>query len=245
MHRPVLLMTQALLFVSLAHAQSVRSLVNGGNSLYDENKFADAEVNYRKALEKDVSSLPGTYNLGNSLYKQNKFDESIKVFEDAIHKAEARSAKAKAFYNLGDSYLKSQQYEEAVKALTESLKLNPGDKDAQYNLSYALTKLRDRQQDQKNGKNQDKNKDQKNQDQNKQDQNNQDQDRQDKDKQGQQKQNDQQQQQQQQNPQQQQERTMSKADAERILDVLRNSEKEVQKKLRQRAAGRAKTDKDW
>ncbi len=38
---------------------------------------------------------------------------------------------------------------------------------------------------------------------------------------------------------------MSKADAERILEVLKNNEKEVQKKLRVRQAVRPKTDKDW
>ena len=38
---------------------------------------------------------------------------------------------------------------------------------------------------------------------------------------------------------------MSKADAQRILDVLKDNEKEVQKKLRVRQAVRSKTDKDW
>ncbi len=229
-----------------ANAQSVRSLINDGNDLYAEKKYADAEVNYRKALERDITSLPGHFNLGNALYRQEKFDESITKFEDAVRKSETPTAKAKAFYNLGDAYLKSQKYEEAVKAFTESLKLNPHDFDAKYNLSYALTKLRDQQQNQKSDKNkQDQNK----QDQNKQDQQNRKQEQQNQDQQKDQQQRDQQQnrQQDQQRAQQpkQQEKMMSKADAERILEVLKNSEKDVQKKLRQRVAGRPKTEKDW
>lgn len=233
-----------------ADAQSVRSLINGGNDKYADKNFADAEVDYRKALERDIATVPGHFNLGNSLYKQDKYDESIKSFEDAIQKSETISAKAKAYYNLGDAYVKSEKYREAVKAFTESLKLNPTDFDAKYNLSYSLNKLRDQQQqqqNQKNDKNQDKNKDK--QDQNKQEQQNQDQNKQEQDKKDQDQQNqdnqDQQQQNRQQQRSQQQERQMSKADAERILEVLKNNEKEVQKKLRPRAASRTKTEKDW
>ena len=38
---------------SLSRAQSTRSLVHEGNDLYEQDKFTDAEVSYRKALEKD------------------------------------------------------------------------------------------------------------------------------------------------------------------------------------------------
>ncbi len=232
----------------VGHAQSVRSLVNGGNDLYAEKKFSDAEVNYKKALDKDVTLMPGHYNLGNSLYRQNKLDEAIKSFEEAVQKSETKQLQAQAYYNLGDAQLKSQKYEEAVKAFTQSLKLRPDDQDAKYNLSYALTKLKEQQQQQKNDKKQDKDKDK--QDQNKKDQNKQDQEKQDQ-KQDQKKPDEQKSdeqkpdQQQQPQPQARQEKKMSKADAERILEVLKNNEKNVQKKLRARVTTRPKTDKDW
>ncbi len=38
---------------------------------------------------------------------------------------------------------------------------------------------------------------------------------------------------------------MSKDQAERILDVLKNSERDIQKKLRVRQAVRPRGDKDW
>jgi Ca-activated chloride channel family protein len=234
------------LVIVIGHGQSIRSLVNGGNSLYEEKKFADAEVNYRKALERDITTVPGHFNLGNSLYKQNKYDESLKSFQEAIAKAETKSAKAQAYYNLGNGHLKASKYEDAIKSYTESLKLNPNDQDAKYNLSYAMEKLKQQQEQQKNqknnDKNQDKNKDKQDQDKQNQDQNKQDQQKQDQEKQQQDQQQNQEQQKQQQ-PQQQ--KQMSKADAERILDVLKNNEKDVQKKLRQRVAGRPKSEKDW
>lgn len=228
------------LMCSLAHAQSVRSLVNGGNDLYAERNYTDAAVNYRKALEKDITLVPGHFNLGNALYRQEKFDEAITSYEEAVRKSETPGAKAKAYYNLGDAYIKAQKYDEAIRAFTESLKLNPNDADAKYNLSYALMKKREQQNQQSKQNQQDKN-----QQQQQQDKQNQDQQKQDQNKNDQQNQQDKNQQNQQQPQRQQQERMMSRADAERILDVLKNSEKEVQKKLRQRVAGRPRTEKDW
>jgi Ca-activated chloride channel homolog len=223
--------------------QSMRSLIDGGNDLYDQHKFSDAEVQYRKALEKESGAVQGHFNLGNSLYKQKKYDESVKEFDDAVAHAKHDETKAFAWYNRGNSFLSEQKYEDAVRSYVESLKLQPDDYDAKYNLSYALEKMKQSQQQQKQqNKNQDKKNDKK-KDQNKQDQDKQNQDKQNQDKQDQK--NDEQQNQQKQQEGSQQEKQMSRADANRILDVLKNNEKEVQRKLRVRKGARTKTDKDW
>jgi tetratricopeptide (TPR) repeat protein len=226
-----------LVFVAApSPGQSVRSLVNGGNDLYKEKKFADAEVDYRKALEKDKSLLPGHYDLGNSLHKQGKYDEAMKEYENALEKQADKTLRSSAYYNIGNSLMKEQKYEDAVKAYIESLKLNPDDAEAKYNLSYALEKLRQQQQQQKQNKdNKQNDKNKQNQDKNKQQNQQNQQDKQDQKKP-----------EKQQQPQaSQQEKKMSKADAERILDVLKNSEKDIQRKLRVRQAVRPRTDKDW
>ncbi len=248
-HRLWVMGIALLVLASVSHVfgQSVRSLVREGNDRYKDQKFGDAEVSYRKALEKEQGLVPGHFNLGNSLYKQEKADEAIKEYENAIAKAESKETKAEAYYNTGNAFMKGQRYQEAVKSYIESLKLNPNDQETKYNLSYALAKLREQQQQQQQNKN-DKNKDNK-QDQQK-NQQNQDQQKQDQQKQNQQQQQqqDQQKQQEQQRQQQQQgsqEKKMAKADAERMLEVLKNSEKDVQKKLRVRQGVRVKTDKDW
>jgi tetratricopeptide (TPR) repeat protein len=181
-------------------------------------------VNYRKALEKNQALIPGKFNLGNVLHKEGKFDDAVKQYEMTLQPGMPADTKAKVHYNIGNSYLREQKYREAINSYVESLKLAPDDYDAKYNLSYALRMLRQQQQQQQN------------KDQNKQDQK--------KDQQ----QNQQQQQQQQKQEQQQQprqEKQISKADAQRILDVLKNSERDVQKKLRARPAARPRTDKDW
>jgi Ca-activated chloride channel family protein len=212
-----------------ATGQSVRSLIREGNSHYADEKFSDAEVSYRKALEKESALVQGHFNLGNALHKQGKFDEAVKEYESVLGNAQEKETKAFAHYNIGNSFMHQQKYEDAIKSYIEALKIRPDDKDSKYNLSYALEKLR-KQQQQKQEKKQDKNKDNQ--------QNKKDQDQK-------QKQDEQQQKRQQQQQQQQQQKQMSKSEAERILNMLKNSEKDVQRKLRVRPAGRPHTDKDW
>ena len=52
---------------SAASGQSVRSLIREGNSHYKDEKFSDAEVSYRKALEKEGLLVQGHFNLGSAL----------------------------------------------------------------------------------------------------------------------------------------------------------------------------------
>ena len=167
-------------------AQSTRSLVNGGNDLYRNEKFSDAEVNYRKALEKEKGLVQGHFNLGDALTKQGKFDEAVKEYQDALAKAEGKDTRAYANYNIGNSMMKQQRYQDAVRSYIDALKLDPRDEDAKYNLSYALEKLKVPPPKQQNKKDQDKKdqnkKDQDKKDQDKKDQNKKDQDKKDQDK---------------------------------------------------------------
>jgi tetratricopeptide (TPR) repeat protein len=227
---------------ALVNGQSVRSLVHEGNDLYERNEFDNAEVNYRKALEQEHELVQGHFNLGNALHKQGKYEDAVREFERAAMDAQQEQTRAFAYYNIGNSLFEKQQYREAIGSYIESLKLNPNDEDAKYNLSLALKRLEEQQQQQQQQQNQDKNQD-KDPNQDQQDENQQQQER-DRDQQRE-KDKDQRKQQEEKKPAKQQPKRMSKADAERILDVLKNSEKEIQKKLKARKAVRPKGEKDW
>ena len=224
-----------------AQGQSVRSLVHDGNDQYEEKDFAGAEVNYRKALEQEHELVQGHFNLGNALHKQGKYDDAVQEFERVAMDARQPETKAFAYYNIGNSRFEEQQYQEAIASYIESLKMNPADLDAKHNLSLALKRLEQQQQQpqqqQQQGQDENKDKDQQDQDQQQQPQN-QDRDRKEQKEKDQQKEKER-------KPAKQQPKRMSKADAERILDVLKNSEKEIQNKLKARQAARAKGEKDW
>ncbi len=223
-------------WVAGAPAQSVRSLVNGGNDRYYDQNYADAEIKYRKALEKEHQLVEGQFNLGNALYKQGKYDEAVRAYEAARQGASGAQARADASYNMGNAWMKAQDYQKAIDSYIDALKLNPDDQEAKYNLSYALRMLQQQQQQNKQQQNQQQNKQQKNDDKDKQQNNDQDKNRQPPQ---------QQQRQPQEQQQQQKERQISKADAERILEVLKNNEREIQKKRQAKQAVRPRTEKDW
>ncbi len=235
-----------LLGFSELNAQSLRSLNNKGVDKYRNKNFADAEVNFKKGLDKAPDNYITNFNLGDAYYQQKRYDEALKSYQTALAEAKTKNEKAKVYHNIGNSLLKSNQIKESIDAYKNSLKINPNDDDTRYNLSYALSMLKDQKNKQK--QNQDKNKDNKNQDKDK--NKKQDQDKNQKDKDQQNKQNQQQQNQQQnqtakQDATKQQQNKITKKEAERILQALKNNEKDLQKKLRRQKGTPIKTDKDW
>jgi alpha-galactosidase/6-phospho-beta-glucosidase family protein len=129
----------------------------------------------------------------------------------------------------------ANKVQESIEAYKNSLKTDPGNMEAKYNLAYAQDLLKQQQeqqqQQQQNQDNKDKNKDQNKDQENKDEQEQQKQD---------QEKNDQQQ-------QEQQQQKISKEDAERLLNAIANDEKEVQEKvkLEKAAKARVKTMKNW
>lgn len=229
-----------------AVAQSTRSLVNDGVKLYNDQKYADAEVNFKKGTENSPDNFEAKFNLGDTYYKQQRYDEAMKSYQSAMVDAKNEIDKSKIYYNVGNSLLKSQKIKESIGAYKEALKLNPDDQQAKYNLSYALNQLKNKDQDQNQDQNKDQDKDQKDQNKKQQDQNKQNQDQQQKDQQQQDKQKqDQQKQNQQQQSQQQKEQELTKKEAEKILNALKENEKDLQKQLRKVKGQRVKTEKDW
>ncbi len=213
-------------------AQKERKYIRQGNREFENEKFEESEIDYRKAIDLDEKkSYKPLFNVGDALYKQEKYEEAVEQFNNLTDYELSKEEKAKIYHNLGNSLLQSDKLQESIEAYKNALRNNPNDMDTKYNLAYAQKKLEQQQQDQnqdQNQDNQDKNQDQ-NQDQNQQDNQDQNQNQ------------DQQQQQQQQQPE------ISKEDAERILQALANDEKETQKKVKeqQAAAAKVKTEKEW
>ncbi|MFH1526103.1 MAG: tetratricopeptide repeat protein, partial [Bacteroidota bacterium] len=138
----------------ILEAQSVRSLNNSGVDLYEKEKYSDAEVNFKKSIEKDFESFEGHFNLGDALYKQERYEESLEAYKNAYMLTKDDYQKSKALHNIGNSLLKSQKLKESVEAYKGSLKLDPDDLETKYNLSYALNMMKNQQQKQE--QNQDK-----------------------------------------------------------------------------------------
>ena len=116
-------------------SQSLRGLVNEGVENYDKGNFSDAEVNFKKGVEKSPESFEAKFNLGDAYFKQERFDDAIKSYNSAMAFAKDDLEKARVHYNIGNSLLKGQKIEESIEEYKKSLKLNPDDQEAKYNLS--------------------------------------------------------------------------------------------------------------
>lgn len=222
----------AILFTSIkCSAQSANTLLREGNKYYQKGKYNNATESYSKALQKAPKDIRAVFNQADALYKLNELDKAKDIFNGVAKASTNTDIQAKSFYNIGNIHYKQEKWEESAKAYKESLKRNPKDEDAKYNLMMALAKIK------KNGgggkdKQQQQNKDQK----------------QDKQQQQQQGQNKQQQQQQQQGQQQQQQQgQMSKEEAQKLLEAIGAEEGKVQQKLTKEKGKpqNTKIQKDW
>ena len=226
-----------------AFAQADKHDVRAGNRKFSRGRFKESEIDYRKAVLKDSTSVTANYDLASALYRQEDWAGAAKALERV---KEQPGLPAQYHYNAGDAALQQQDYQAAVEAFRQALMLDPVDLDAKENYIYAKKMLQsqqgggggDNQQNQDQDQNQD-NQDQQNQDQN-QDQNNDDQNQ----NQDQQDQNNQDKQQQ----QQQQEPQISPQQAQQMLRAIQAKEKETQDKVNKEKAALLKSrqkEKNW
>ncbi len=247
-------MTSVAVFAEDNTTRDERNYIRSGNSLYEEKRYAEAEVEYKKALEANPSSEIATFNLAATLLKQanvsdtkdanNPMSQASTLLGNLVKTSNNDELVSKAYYNLGNIAFHQKQYEQSIEMYKNSLRRNPDDDFARENLRLAQ-KMLQQQQQQQNQQNQDK-KDQQEQQQQQQQQKQQQQQQQNQDKKDQQ---EQQQQQQQKNNQQQQQQGMSQENIDQILKAMQDAEQSTQQRVNEEKAKeerpRSRTDKNW
>lgn len=226
-----------LLSIPMMAQKAERKQIREGNKQYEEGKFTEAEIAYRKALEVNEDSPQSTMNLGNALYRQEKAAEALEQYKRLISDEDHPERQADAYHNIGNVMMQAQDYKAAIQAYQQSLIKRPSDNETRYNLALAQALLKQQEQ-QQNQDQQDENQQQEQQEQEQQQQQEQPQEQE----------NQQQQEQQQEQEQQDSQEQISKEQAQQLLDALMQDEEEVQEKVKelqmQQSQGR-KTDKDW
>ncbi len=222
-----------LLFISLTsylsplttNAQSDRQMIRQGNKLYRKGNVAEAEVSYRKAVERNERNAQANYNLGNALMGQRKDSLAITQLEKAAKLETNPLRRAQAYHNMGVICQQHRMFGEAIEAYKEALRNNPTDNETRYNLALCKRQQQEQQQDQN-----EQNKDNKD----------------NKDKQDQQKQ-EQQQKQDEKKQEQQQKQQMSKENAEQLLNAAMQEEKQTQERMKkaQQQPQNRRLEKNW
>ena len=205
-----------------------RVCLRNGNKLYEKKRYAEAEVEYRKALQANPASEKAQFNLATALMRQgsvtaqqddekNPMKQAEGILTNLAKGAQDKQLRGKSCYDLGNIAYGRQDYGKAIEFYKHALRCNPDDDQARH-------------------KNQDQNKDK--QDQNK--------DKQDQDKQNQDNQNQNQQDQQ----QQQQQGGMSQQNAEQVLKAMQDRERATQQRInaqqaQQQRHERQRTNRKW
>lgn len=199
---------------------------------------------YRDAEIEKPESPELSYNIGNVMYQQEKYQDALEKYYKTLSADELEN-QAAAYYNMGNALYRSGKYAEAIQAYQKCLDITPDDEDAKYNIEFVRKKMKemlDRElQRQKNQqqKQQEQKKDQKSQKQ--------EQKQQQEEKQQQQAQSQEQKQQQEQRQDQLKPKEgMTEEDAERILNALKDDEKDILKKQKRFTQTQGKRGgKDW
>lgn len=216
-----------------------------GNKAYTAGEYVNAVELYKQALEKKPEESRLLFNLGNALSMAGEREQSLETFKAFKEREISPIEASMADYNIG-TLLAQENPEAAIEALKESLKKNPGDEDAKFNLEQLLRQAEQENQEQQQNQDQDEQEQDQNQDQQQQQQNqdqNQDQQNQDQNQQQQNQQNDSQSDQQ---KQQQQQPSLQPREAEALLDALAQREKDLLRAMKKEASEtQPKNTKDW
>jgi tetratricopeptide (TPR) repeat protein len=233
--------------------REAREDVREGNKLYNQLKFEEAEIAYKKALDKNPNYAKASYNLGNTIYQKNQNKEAVFQYDLAEKIAPNKMSKAETFHNIGNAFMKEKQYDKAIEAYKNSMRNNSKDDETRYNLAMAQKLLKNQQdkdnKDKKDDKKDDKNKDQKDKEGGDKDKKNEKDKNQDKgkdkeDDKGDQKKDKDDQQNQDQKPRPNQ---LSPEQMKQLLEAMNNEDNKTQKKLNaQKSKGqKIKNEKDW
>lgn len=235
-------------------AQKERWQVRSGNKEFDKANYQKAELEYRRALEKDSTSVTAKYNLANTMYRQKNVQGAEQMAAGLLKSAGGKTSvndstateappvtaimspenMSKTYHNLGNFTLNQKKYSEAIEAYKNSLRINPSDMETKANLAYAQKMLKDQQDKQ----NKDQNKDQEKEEDKKKD----DQNKENKDQNKEQKKEPEKPKEQQSPPK------ITPQAAQQMLQAIQNKENETQEKVKKEKAKlmeSRKNEKNW
>jgi len=278
----------AMLLPQTAHAwnplRTENDEVKRGNELMQREQYDEALEAYDQAAEELPESKGVQLNRGLALLAKGMLEPAKEAFLSAADPSAGSNTRADAYYDLGVAFARegdalaqqgdfegaTARYREAVDAFKRALRQRPGDRDAAWNLEYALQRIREQEEKQQQEQQEQEQQEQEQQEQEQQEQEQQEQEQQEQEQQEQeqqeqeqqeqeQQQQEQQEQEQQQQEQQQQEQQEPRAgdpresppqmeprEVQRFLDALEQNEESLPvERARRRAAGRRAPEKDW
>ena len=122
-------------------AQSDEKAIRKGNRNYKSGNYEEAIAKYREALEIRPNNAKAQFNLGDVYYAKQSYDTAYAEFQKVLEISPDAKLKSDAVYNMGNCLLAQDKYYDAFNVYKVSLKLNPENENALYNLEYCRAHL--------------------------------------------------------------------------------------------------------
>ena len=122
-------------------AQSDEKAIRKGNRNYKNGNYEQAISNYRKALEIRPNNAKAQFNLGDVYYAKQSYDTAYSEFQKVLDISPDVKLKSNALFNMGNCLLVQDKFYDAFNIYKVSLKMNPKNENALYNLEYCRAHL--------------------------------------------------------------------------------------------------------
>jgi tetratricopeptide (TPR) repeat protein len=129
--------------------------IREGNEKFEAGDLSGAAQAFAEAATAEPDAFEPLYNLGSTLMAAGEAEQAASVLLKSAQNTEDPGTKSNALYNAGNAFMAAEKYQEAVGAYAESLRKNPLQNDAMYNLNRALEKLKQQQQEENQEEQQD------------------------------------------------------------------------------------------
>jgi tetratricopeptide (TPR) repeat protein len=126
---------------AIKHDPNRPFLYNYLGAMYGETgKMADAEAQYRRALELRPDYFDALTNLGDVYRAQNRFPEAEEAYRKAV---DAGAPYYNTYYNLANVYIATKRYPEAAAALARAAEVDPASSEARFSLGWVYDQMGD------------------------------------------------------------------------------------------------------
>ena len=134
----IIVFLSSALYVS---AQNDEKVIRKGNRQYRKSNYAEAVAKYKMVIESSPNNTKAQFNLGDAYYGLQQYDSAYAAFEKVVEMSPDAKLKSDAVFNMGNCLLAQNRYYDAFNIYKVSLKLNPENENALYNLEYCRAHL--------------------------------------------------------------------------------------------------------
>jgi Ca-activated chloride channel family protein len=114
------------------------SQLDSARNAYKAKRYDKALYFYKKAV-RNTPTEQVKKELAQASYRAKQYNEALRHYRS--NKSKDKRSRAANMYNIGNAYFQQKQYKKAIQYYKKSLRIQPNNIKAQYNLSEAIRKL--------------------------------------------------------------------------------------------------------